>query len=98
VTAVDQWREAEEEHCERLVHELTLLSLSGSELCITITSAPLLAPLHEEMCLAATQQTEVATGLSALWVVVSLAAQSILERLPVDAPQAGVVGEMVSQF
>jgi hypothetical protein len=44
------------------------------------------------------QQTEVAIGLSALWAAVSLAAQSILERLPVDAPQAGVVGEMVAQF
>jgi hypothetical protein len=44
VTAVDQWREVEEEHCEHLVHELTLLSLSGSELSMTITSAPLLVP------------------------------------------------------
>jgi hypothetical protein len=33
-----------------------------------------------------------------LWAAVSLAAQSILERLPVDASQAGVVGEIVAKF
>jgi dihydroxyacetone kinase-like predicted kinase len=43
VTA-DQQQEATEEQCECLLHELTLLSLRGSELCITITGAPLLAP------------------------------------------------------
>jgi hypothetical protein len=50
------------------------------------------------MCFAVAQQTEVATRLSALWVAVSLAAQSILGRLPVDVSQVGVVREMVVQF
>jgi hypothetical protein len=50
------------------------------------------------MCFAATQHTKVATRLSAVWVVVSLAALSILGHLPVDVSQAGVVGEMVGQF
>jgi hypothetical protein len=36
--------------------------------------------------------------LSALWAAVSLATQSILGWLPVVAPQAGVVGEMVVRF
>jgi hypothetical protein len=44
------------------------------------------------------QHTEVATWLSALWVAVSLAAQSILGHLPIDASQVGVVGEMVARF
>jgi hypothetical protein len=36
--------------------------------------------------------------LSALWAAVSLATQSILGWLPIIAPQAGVVGEMVVRF
>jgi hypothetical protein len=44
------------------------------------------------------QHTEVATRLSTVQATVSLAAQSILERLPIDALQAGVVGEMVTRF
>jgi hypothetical protein len=50
------------------------------------------------MCFAAAQHTEVATRLSELWVAVSLATQSILGHLPVDAFHAGVVGEMVARF
>jgi hypothetical protein len=50
------------------------------------------------MRFAAAQHIEVATQLSALWVAVSLAAQSILGHLPVDVSQAGVVGEMVVRF
>jgi hypothetical protein len=46
----------------------------------------------------AAQHTEVATQLSALWAVVSLAAQSIHGRLPIDAFHAVVVGEMVTGF
>jgi hypothetical protein len=42
--------------------------------------------------------TEVASRLYALWAAVSLAAQSILGRLPIDVSQTGVVGEMVSRF
>jgi hypothetical protein len=42
--------------------------------------------------------TEVARRLSALWAVVSLAAKSILGRLPVDASQVSVVGEMVARL
>jgi hypothetical protein len=50
------------------------------------------------MCFVMAQHTEVATRLSALWVAVSLAAQSILRCLLIDVSQAGVVGEMVVQF
>jgi hypothetical protein len=40
-TAVVERRSvAAEEWCKRLIHELTLLSLRCSELCMTITSAP----------------------------------------------------------
>jgi hypothetical protein len=98
MVAPDQHQEATEEQCEHLVHDLTFLSLSGSVLWMTITGAPLLAPLYEGMRFAATQHAKVATRLSALWVVVSLATQSILEPLPVHAPQTGVVGEMVARF
>jgi hypothetical protein len=41
-------------------------------------------PLHEGMQFEAAHHTEVLVRLSALWVAVSLAAQSILVRLPVD--------------
>jgi hypothetical protein len=95
--ANQQW-EATEEQCERLVHELTLLSIRGYEQCITITVAPLLSPLHEGMHFAVAQHPEVATRLSALWVVVSLASQSIFGYFPIDVPEAGVVGEIVVQF
>jgi hypothetical protein len=50
------------------------------------------------MCFAAVHHTEVVMQLSMLWAALSLADQSILGRLPVDAPQAGVVGEMVARF
>jgi hypothetical protein len=36
--------------------------------------------------------------ISMLWAVVSLAAQSMLERLSIDASQAGAVSEMVPRF
>jgi hypothetical protein len=55
-------------------------------------------PLHEGMGFAAAHHTEVAMRLSVLWAAVSLAAQSILGRLPVDVFQAGVMGEMVARF
>jgi hypothetical protein len=44
------------------------------------------------------QHTEVATRQSVLWAAVSLATQSILRCLPIDASQVGVVGEMVERF
>jgi hypothetical protein len=56
-----------------LVHELTLLSLRGSELCMTITGAPPLAPLHEGMWFAVACHIEVSMRLSTLWAAVSLA-------------------------
>jgi hypothetical protein len=65
---------------------------------VTITGAILLAPLHEGMHFAAAPHTEVAMRLSALWAVVSLATQSILRCLPIDASRVGVVGEMVIRF
>jgi hypothetical protein len=50
------------------------------------------------MCFAAAQHTKVATRLTVLWAAVSLATQSILGRLSIDASQVGVVGEMVVRF
>jgi hypothetical protein len=98
VAIADQRWEAPEEQCKCLAHELTLLSIRGSELCITITDAPTLAPLHEGMCFAMARNTEVATRLSTLMVAVSLAAQYILGCLPIDVSQAGVVGEIAVRF
>jgi hypothetical protein len=97
-TVVDQQWEMVEEQCERLVHDLTLLSVRGSELCNTITSSPPLSPLHEGMCFTTAQHTEVPMWLSAHWVAVSPAAHSILGCLPVDISQVGVVGDMVIRF
>jgi hypothetical protein len=65
---------------------------------MTITGTPLQPPLPEGMRFAADQHTEVAMWLSALWAAVSLAAQSILGWLPVDASQESVAGEMVARF
>jgi hypothetical protein len=62
VSMVHQRKEAAEEQCERLVHELTLLYIKGYELCIIITSAPPLRLLHEGMCFAVAQHTEVVHG------------------------------------
>jgi hypothetical protein len=89
---------AVEEQCERLVHELTLLSLWVSELCMSITGILPQASLHLGMHFAVAQHIEVAARLSTLWVAVSLAALYILGCLPVDVSQAGVVGEMVARF
>jgi hypothetical protein len=49
LATAEQRRVAEYEQCERLVHELTLLSLRGSELCMTISGVPTHAPLYEGM-------------------------------------------------
>jgi hypothetical protein len=65
---------------------------------VRATSAPPQPPLHEGMRFAAANHTEVVMQLSALWVVVPLATQSILGHLPVDVSQEGVVGEMVARF
>jgi hypothetical protein len=98
VAAANQWQEAIEEQCEHLVPELTLLSIWGSKLCIPIIGVPPLTPLREGMHLVAAQHTEVATRLSALWVVVTPAVESILGRLPVNVPHVCVIGEIVVQF
>jgi hypothetical protein len=47
----DQRWEAAKEKCECLVHALTLLSLMGYELCMTIIGAPPLAPYMRECAL-----------------------------------------------
>jgi hypothetical protein len=65
---------------------------------MTIIGAVSLDPLHEGMCFAIAQHTEVAMRLSTLGVAMSLAIQSVLRCLPVDASQAGVVGEIVAKF
>jgi hypothetical protein len=56
------------------------------------------SPLHEGMRFAAAHNSEVVMLLSALWVVVSLATQSILGHLTIDVSHAGDVVEMVAKF
>jgi hypothetical protein len=91
--ATAEWRwVATEEQCERLVHELTLMSLKGSELCMTITSTLPQAPLPERICSAVAQHTEVAMRLSALWGAESLAAQFVLGACTLMLPK-GVLWE-----
>jgi hypothetical protein len=50
------------------------------------------------MRFAVVHHTKVVMRLSALWAAMSLADQSILGQFPINAPQAGVVGEMVAKF
>jgi hypothetical protein len=64
-------------------------------MCITITGAPPLPPLHVGMRFTMAQHSKVATQLSVLWVAVSLATQSILGCILIDASQPGIIGEMV---
>jgi hypothetical protein len=86
-----------EEQCERLVHEITLLNLEGSKLCMTITGAPPQAPLHEGMRFVAAHHTEVVMQLYALGNTVS--GRPVHTRhLPINVSQAGAVGEMVARF
>jgi hypothetical protein len=66
VATASQRQEVTQEQCERLVHELTLLSIRDSKLCITIIGAPLLTPLHERMRLTVAQHAKMATRLSML--------------------------------
>jgi hypothetical protein len=54
--------------------------------------------LNDGMHFVVARHTKVATRLSTLCATVSLAAQSILGHLPIDVPQAGVVGEIVVRF
>jgi hypothetical protein len=56
---IDQQRVAVEEQCEHLVHELTLLNLRGSELCMTITGAPPQTPIYKGMRFVAAHDTKV---------------------------------------
>jgi hypothetical protein len=69
----DRRQEAVEEQCECLVHELTLLCIKGSKLCINIARAPPLTHLHEGMRFAMAQHTK-DKQLSTLRAAVSLAA------------------------
>jgi hypothetical protein len=50
------------------------------------------------MWFAVVHHTEVVVRLSVLWAAVSLAAQPILSRLPVDASQVGIVGEIFARL
>jgi hypothetical protein len=50
------------------------------------------------MHFAVAQHIEVAAQLSTLWAAVSLATRSILEHLPVNVPQVGIVVEVAIQF
>jgi hypothetical protein len=77
--AIDQQRVAVEEQCEHLVHELTLLNLRGSKLCMTINGAPPQTPIYMGLRFVAAHETKVVMRLSVHWAAVSLAAQSILE-------------------
>jgi hypothetical protein len=60
-----QWV-AVEEQFKRLVHELTLLSLRGSVLCMTIIGALPQAPLYKGMRFVVDRHTKVAMRLSTL--------------------------------
>jgi hypothetical protein len=70
----------------------------GSELCITVTSSPPRAPLHEAMRFAVARYAEAASQFSTLQAAVSLAAQSIISHVTIDVSQACVVGEIVARF
>jgi hypothetical protein len=61
-------------------------------------SCPAVGPLYDGMRFAAARHSEVAMQLSALWAIVSLAAQSILGHLLVDGSHVGVMGEMAVRF
>jgi hypothetical protein len=99
LAAVGEWPGAAvEEQCKCLVHELTLLSLRGSELCMTIIGAPPLTHLHEGMRFAIARHTKVSMQLSALLAAVSLATKSIIGHLPANSSQVSVVGEKVAMF
>jgi hypothetical protein len=50
------------------------------------------------MRLVAARYIGVAMQLSALWVVVSSAAQSLLGHLPVEVVHTDAVGEMIAKF
>jgi hypothetical protein len=65
VAADRLWEEAEGQ-CEHLVEELTLLWLTGSELCLTIVGGPLQGPLYEGMRFTAAHYTRVIARLSTL--------------------------------
>jgi hypothetical protein len=65
---------------------------------MTIVGTLLQGPLHEGMRLVAARYIGVAMQLSALWVVVSSAAQSLLGHLPVEVVHTDVVGEMIAKF
>jgi hypothetical protein len=55
-------------------------------------------PLHEGMCFAVACHTKMAMQLAALWVAMSLAAQSVLGRSSTEAFQVDVVGKMLAKF
>jgi hypothetical protein len=84
VTVAERQRVAAEEYCKHLVHELTLLSLRVSKLCMTITGTLPQPPLPEGMCFAIAQHIELAMLLFVLWMAVSLAAQSMLRCLLIE--------------
>jgi hypothetical protein len=63
--AIDQQWVAVEEQCEHLVHELTLLNLRGSELCMTITGAPPQTPIYKGLRFVVAHDTMVVMRLSA---------------------------------
>jgi hypothetical protein len=67
VAAADRRWVGVEEQWECLDHELTLLILHGSELCMTITGAPPQTPLtHDVMRFAAAHHTEVYAAVRTL--------------------------------
>jgi chromosome segregation ATPase len=93
-----RWEESERE-CQEWVQELILLQTQGFELCQVIVHPPRVrSHLLEEMWIAALRHTEMVDQLATLWVVVSFAMQSVLERLPTKALQVDVVDELVTEF
>jgi hypothetical protein len=71
---IDRRPEVAKEQCEGLVHQLILLRIRGSELCITITGAPLLTPLHEGMRFAVAWHNKETTRLAAIRILSILSA------------------------
>jgi hypothetical protein len=93
----DHQREAMEEQCECLVHEFTLLSLRGFELCITITGALPLPPAQGNAHCGGPAHRGGHAVIRALGG--GLPVHLVHSRdLPIDVSQEGVVGEMVVPF
>jgi hypothetical protein len=80
-----------------LVKELTLLWIRGSELCLTIVGTPPWGPCTRECGLLPLAIPRWMCSL-ALWVAISLIAQSVHGCFPIEAFQVDIVGKMLAKF